>query len=36
MKNWRLLKGLRTVLNAVLDEILQFAIFFHQAVPGLL
>jgi hypothetical protein len=35
MKNWRLLKGPLTALNTLLDEILQFAIFVHQVVPGL-
>ena len=35
MNHWRLLKGPLTVLNAVLDEILQFAVFAHQVVPGL-
>jgi hypothetical protein len=35
MNKWRLLEGPLTVLNAVLDEILQFAVFAHQAVPWL-
>ena len=35
MNNWRLLKGPLTVLNAVLDQILQLAAFVHQVVPGL-
>ena len=36
MKKWRLLRAPLTVLNAVLDEILQFAILARQAVPWLL
>jgi hypothetical protein len=34
MKNWRLLKGPLTVLNTLLDNILQFAVYVHQVVPG--
>jgi hypothetical protein len=36
MKKWQPLKRLLTALNAVLDEILQFAVLAHQAVPWLL
>ena len=36
MNDWRFFKGPRTVLNAVMDEILQFAVLAQQAVPWLL
>jgi hypothetical protein len=36
MNKWWLSKGALTLLNTVLDEILQFALFAHQAVPWLL
>jgi hypothetical protein len=35
MHRWRLLRGPLAVLNAMLDEILQFAVFARQAVPWL-
>jgi hypothetical protein len=35
MYKWRLSKELRVVLNAMLDEILQFAVLAQQAVPWL-
>lgn len=36
MKKCRLWAGMLAALNAMLDEILQFAVFAHQAVPWLL
>ena len=33
MNRWQLFKGPRAVLNALLDEILQFALLAQQAVP---
>ena len=35
MNKWRLSKGALALLNTVLDEILQFALYAHQAVPWL-
>jgi hypothetical protein len=35
MNKWRLWEGPLTRLNAVLDEILQMAVYAHQVVPWL-
>ena len=35
MTDWRLLKRLRDALAALVDEILQLALYAHQALPWL-